>query len=80
MTDERRWTIRVCWDGEICDDPDCRVAPCDLSSLVDVVPASSVVPIARLREWVATARLERLLDDVECASNPNNERTTSDAE
>ena len=38
-----------------------------------LVPVSSVIPIARLREWVATARLERLLDDVECASNPNNE-------
>ena len=73
--------------GPFC--PYAHPEPVELVPVV-VVPVSSVVPITRLREWIALnaeaeiayerakclVDLSKFLDDVECASNPNNERTT----
>lgn len=41
MSDERRWMVRVCWDGEQCEDCDCVSNPCQgATGLVEVVSAS----------------------------------------
>ena len=65
MTDERRWTIYVCPGcGTVTDyDRSTGCGACEdgpMTVPVVVVPVSSVVPIARLREWIEAA--ERLLD------------------